>query len=84
MRKLYEKKEVLFAVIWIVAYCVVLGTIRGNFGDDSIYMLLALVAFTAGITAFVKVNHLEGKYGLDRQVLRQSCRSSSPSAGDLS
>jgi membrane protease YdiL (CAAX protease family) len=64
MRKLYEKKEILFAVFWIVAYCVIMGTIRGNFGDDSIYMLLGLVAFTAGITAFVKVNHLEEKYGL--------------------
>ena len=64
MRKLYEKKEILFAVLWIVVYCVVLGTIRGNFGDDSIYMLLALVVFTAGIIAFVKVNHLEEKYGL--------------------
>ncbi len=65
MRKLYETKEVLFAVIWIVAYCVVLGTIRGNLGDDSIYMLLALIVFAAGILAFVKANHLEKKYGLD-------------------
>ena len=64
MYKLYEKKEVLFAVLWIVAYCVILGTIRGNFGDESIYMLLALLVFTAGIIAFVKANHLEGKYGL--------------------
>ena len=64
MRKLYEKKEILFAVLWIVAYCVIIGTIRGNFGDESIYMLIALLVFTAGITAFVKVNHLEEKYGL--------------------
>ena len=64
MRKLYEKKEILFAVLWIVAYCVILGTIRGNFGDDSIYMLLALLIFTAGIIVFVKANHLEEKYGL--------------------
>ena len=65
MRKLYEKKEVLFAVIWIIAYCVVLGTIRGNFGDGSIAMLVALLVFTAGITAFVKTNNLEEKYGLN-------------------
>ena len=64
MRKLYEKKEILFAVLWIVAYCVVLGTIRGNFGDDSIYMLIALIAFAGGIVAFVKANRLEAKYGL--------------------
>ena len=64
MRKLYEKKEIVFAILWIVVYCVVFGTIRGNFGDESIYTLLALAAFTAGITAFVKGNHLEEKYGL--------------------
>ena len=64
MRKLYEKKEILFAVLWIVAYCVIVGTIKGNFGYESIYMLLALVVFTAGITVFVKVNQLKEKYGL--------------------
>lgn len=64
MRKLYEKKEILFAVLWIVVYCVVLGTVRGNFGDESIYMLFALAFFSAGIIAFVKANHLEEKYGL--------------------
>ena len=64
MKQLYEKKEILFAVLWIVAYCVVLGTIRGNFGDDSIAMLIALLVFTAGIITFVKTNHLEEKYGL--------------------
>lgn len=41
-----------------------IGTIKGNFGNESIFMLLALVVFTAGITVFVKVNHLEEKYGL--------------------
>ncbi|MCR5674651.1 MAG: CPBP family intramembrane metalloprotease [Lachnospiraceae bacterium] len=64
MIKLYEKKEILFAVLWIVAYCVILGTIRGNFGDASVAMLIALLVFTAGIIAFVKANRLEEKYGL--------------------
>ena len=64
MRKLYEKKEILFAVLWIVAYCVILGTIRGNYGDESVAMLIALLVFAAGIIAFVKANHLEEKYGL--------------------
>ncbi len=64
MRKLYEKKEILFAVLWIVAYCVILGTIRGNLGDESLAMLAALLIFSAGIIAFVKANHLEKKYGL--------------------
>lgn len=64
MRKLYEEKEVLFAVLWIVLYSVILGTIRGNFGDESVPMLLALLIFSAAITVFVKSNHLEEKYGL--------------------
>ncbi|MBR2255947.1 MAG: CPBP family intramembrane metalloprotease [Blautia sp.] len=64
MRKLYEEKETLFAVLWIVAYCVVLGTIRGNFGDESVCMLLALLVFAAAVTVFVKSEHLEEKYGL--------------------
>lgn len=66
MRKLYEKNEVLFAVLWIVLYCVIVGTVRGNFGDESGVQMLVLIAFAAGITFFVKQNHLEGKYGLAR------------------
>ena len=64
MRKLYEKNEILFAILWIVAYCVILGTLRGNFGDESIFTLIALIVFAAASAAFVKTNHLEGKYGL--------------------
>ena len=64
MRKLYEEKKVLFAVLWIVAYCLVLGTIKGSYGYDSPLMLTALFAFAAGICVFVKRNHLEKKYGL--------------------
>ncbi len=64
MLKLYEKNEILFAVVWIVAYCVILGTIRGNYGDASAAMLIALLVFTAGIIAFVKAAHSEEKYGL--------------------
>ena len=64
MRKFYEKHEVLFAVLWIVAYCVVMATLKGEFGYGSVWMLLGLLAFAAGIAAFVKANHLEKKYGL--------------------
>lgn len=64
MRKLYEKREVLFAVLWILAYCFIMAPIKGRFGLDSVWMLLALLLFAAGITAFVKTEHLEKKYGL--------------------
>ena len=64
MRKLYEEKEVLFAVLWIVVYCLVLTPLKGNFGLDSAAMLAALIIFTAGICLFVGRNHLGKKYGL--------------------
>ncbi len=65
LKKLYEKNEVLFAVLWILVYCLVLVPIRGNLGDESIWMTLALFVFAAGIAVFVKSNHLEEKYGLN-------------------
>ena len=64
MRKIYEEKEVLFAVLWIVVYCLVLTPLKGNFGLDSAAMLTALIVFTAGICLFVGRNHLIRKYGL--------------------
>lgn len=64
MRKLYEKKEILFAVLWIVAYCAVMTPIKGNLGGGSVWWMIAMFVFAAGILAFVKVNHLEVKYGL--------------------
>lgn len=65
MKKLYEKNEVLFAVLWIVLYCALTIPIRGNLGDESPLMLVALAAIAAGATAFIKANGLERRYGLD-------------------
>ena len=64
MQKLYEKQEVLFAVLWIAAYCTVIAPIKQRFGIGSVWMLLALLAFAGSITAFVKASHAEEKYGL--------------------
>ena len=66
MLKIYKKNEILFAVLWIMLYCFVSIPIRGNFGDESVWMLLALFLIAVGITVFVKKHHLEEKYGLDR------------------
>lgn len=62
--KFYKKNEILFAVLWIVVYCFLTIPIRGELGDESLWMLIALAAIAAGITVFVKKNHLEEKYGL--------------------
>ena len=64
MRKFYEKNEVLFAVGWILVYCLVMMPVRGESGDESVWTLLALAGIAAGITIFVKLHHLEEKYGL--------------------
>lgn len=64
MIKLYKKNELLFAILWILAYCFITGPIRGNFGDGSPLMLAVLAVIAAGIFAFTKINHLENKYGL--------------------
>lgn len=64
MRKFYEKNEVLFAVGWILVYCLVMMPVRGEFGDESVWTLLALAGIAAGITIFVMLHHLEEKYGL--------------------
>ena len=64
MRKLYEKNRILFAVLCIVLYCVVMSYLKGNFGYQSIAMLLGITAFANGIIFFVKRNHLEKECGI--------------------
>ncbi len=64
MKKLYEKKEILFAVLWIVVYCALTIPIRGKLGDESPWMLAALAAIAVAATLFIKGNGLEAKYGL--------------------
>lgn len=64
MKKLYEKNELWFALVWIIGYCLITIPIRGKLGDESPAMLIALALIAAGIFAFVKKYHLEEKYGL--------------------
>lgn len=64
MKNLYEKNEFLFAILWIVIYCVASVTVRGNYGDQSIAMMAVLAIIAGAILIFVKKMHLEEKYGL--------------------
>lgn len=64
MKKLYEKNELLFAILWILMYCAISIPIRGSLGDESAAMLGWLGILAIGIFAFVKRFHLEEKYGL--------------------
>lgn len=64
MKKLYEKSEITFAVVCIAAYCMIAGTLRGNFGNASPWLLLGLAVCAAVVALFVSRNNLEKKYGL--------------------
>ena len=64
MCKLYREKEVLFALLWIIAYCFVMTPLKGKYGYGSAVMMLALAVFAVSVFLFVKRNHLEQKYGL--------------------
>ncbi len=64
MLKLYEKNESAFAIAWIVAYVVVIGSLQANLGDQSWAGLAALVAFTLLSLAFLRATNTWQKYGL--------------------
>ena len=49
MKRMYEEKPVLFAVLFIVLYCAITIPIRGKYGDGSIQSLIGLVAVGAAI-----------------------------------
>ncbi len=63
MKKLYDKSEITFAILWIVIYTVGMGTLR-NLGDDSPWMMAGLIVISAVMFLFVRKNSLMEKYGL--------------------
>ena len=64
MKKLYEKKPVLFAVLFIVLYCAVSIPIRGEYGNGSIQSLLGLTAVSAAIAIVSSLIPLWKKLGV--------------------
>ncbi|MBR0207777.1 MAG: CPBP family intramembrane metalloprotease [Oscillospiraceae bacterium] len=64
MKKLYEKKPVLFAVLFIVFYCAVTIPIRGEFGDGSIQSLIGLSVVSLAIAAVCSAIPLWKKLGV--------------------
>lgn len=66
MNKLYKKNQLWFALLWIILYTAVTIPIRGELGDESVVMLVALALIAVGIFVFVKYNHLEEKYGFGK------------------
>ena len=66
MRKFYETKPVLFAILWIVIYVVLMAPLRGSYGDDSLQMLLGLVAVSAALLTVIRLLGIEKELGMTR------------------
>ena len=66
MRKFYETKPVLFAILWIVVYVVLIAPLRGRFGDGSLQMLLGLVAISAALLAVICLLGIQKELGMTR------------------
>lgn len=64
MRKFYEKSEIWFAVVWIIVYVVVMGNLRNNFGDESLFSMTGVLVISVVLTVFMVKNKLTEKYGL--------------------
>ena len=67
IKKLYNKSEICFAIMWIIAY-VVLASVRDNLSADigvpKIITLPVLIVLSLILYLFVKKNGLSEKYGL--------------------
>lgn len=64
MKKLYQKNELLFSLIWIAIYCFISLPILSMLGVTSPVMACWLILFSAAILFFIKKNDLAEKYGL--------------------
>lgn len=64
MKKLYEKSEILFAILWIVIYTAVLGTLKRCFGSVSLWQMLGLIGVSGAMLLFLRRNGLMEQYGL--------------------
>ena len=75
MKKLYEKSEIWFAVLWIIGYCVLSSigdNMSANVGILKIISLPILIVLTGLLYYFVKRNHLFLKYGLTKPQISAS------------
>ena len=67
MKELYRKSEIWFALVWIIAYCVLVSigdSLSAAIGIEKIVTLPILVIFSAILLGFVRDNQLYKKYGL--------------------
>ena len=76
MKKLYEKNELTFALVWIVIYCV-LQSLANPLNKDIGVAYAASVAFcfwqAVVLFAFIRKNNLQKRYGLCKPLV-PACR----------
>ena len=66
LKKLYEKSELWFALVWIIAYVILASAgdnVSADLGIDKIVTLPILIAMSAILYYFVRKNDLTEKYG---------------------
>ena len=63
MKKLHEKSEIGFAILWIVIYTVCIGNLR-RLGDDSPILMIALIVISGLLFMCVRVTGTTDYYGL--------------------
>ena len=63
MKKLYEKSEITFAILWIVIYTVCIGNLR-RLGDDSPVLMISLIVICALMFLCVRALGTMEYYGL--------------------
>ena len=67
MKILYQKSEIWFAVVWIIAYCVLASmgdNLSASIGMQKIITLPILIILSAILFLFVLKNQLLKKFGL--------------------
>ena len=67
LKKLYQKSQLVFALVWIIAYVILASTgdnISADLGIDKIVTLPILITMSVGLYLFVRKNSLTETYGL--------------------
>ena len=67
MKRLYEKSQLTFSIVWIVAYCVLMSvgdSLSAEVGINSIISLPVAFIMSGILLLFIKKYGLSKKYGL--------------------
>lgn len=75
MKKLYQKSELVFAIVWIVAYCILLSlgdNISESIGITKAVTLPIAAALSLILFIYIKKNGLTEKYGFCKSAVKGS------------